>query len=148
MICTKCSNEGEFSYRNKQQSIAHKICKHCQKDYTDKYYDLNKEAHIEKNKEFVKLGRKELHSIIDKLKEAPCTDCKNTYPPYVMDYDHLEPTLKFKEISRMILNRFQLHKILDEINKCELVCSNCHRIRGHKRRIQGKMPESGLSEQS
>ena len=32
--------------------------------------------------------------------------------------------------------RFSKKKLMEEIAKCEVVCSNCHRIRTHVRREQ------------
>ena len=61
----------------------------------------------------------------------PCTDCGVPYPYYVMDWDHIKDK-KFN-VSRMgSLGSEKL--ILEEIAKCELVCSNCHRERTHKRK--------------
>lgn len=71
--------------------------------------------------------------IINKLKDVPCKDCKKKFPFYVMDYDHVRG-IKYKDISKMT-ERNSWKKILDEIRKCELVCSNCHRVRTHKRRM-------------
>lgn len=76
------------------------------------------------NKETVRLYKERM----------PCSDCHKNYPYYVMDFDHI-PTRgkKATEIGKMLLNGASLEKILAEIEKCDLVCSNCHRIRTHKR---------------
>lgn len=73
--------------------------------------------------------RYELADWVDTLKTAPCTDCGLTYPPYVMDWDHLPEFEKVKPIGVMVNNRTTKEKILSEIAKCELVCANCHRER-------------------
>ena len=65
---------------------------------------------------------------IDKLKEAPCLDCGRTYPPCVMEYDHVRG-IKRCPVSRLLSRDQGLRCILAEIAKCELVCANCHRIR-------------------
>ena len=69
--------------------------------------------------------------IIDTLKAVPCHDCKNSYPTYVMDFDHREPKEKRFDIARCMAH--PIEKILKEIEKCDVVCSNCHRIRTHLR---------------
>ena len=69
---------------------------------------------------------------LDSLKSTPCTDCGIKYPPYVMDFDHLPGTEKKFHIGQR-LNR-PLDEVLEEIEKCEVVCSNCHRIRTHNRK--------------
>jgi L-lysine 2,3-aminomutase len=68
------------------------------------------------------------------LKEkAGCKDCgvKNHI---VLDFDHLKD--KKYNISRMIHDGFSWKAILKEIEKCEVVCSNCHRIRTHNRFLE------------
>ena len=71
------------------------------------------------------------------LKEAnPCMDCKEYYPYYVMDFDHVRGT-KHANVMELIPT-LSKKKIDEEIAKCEIVCSNCHRIRTHMRRISKK----------
>jgi hypothetical protein len=54
-----------------------------------------------------------------------------TYPPYVMDFDHLDG----KEFTISSSGADYSHaKLVAEIAKCEVVCSNCHRQRTHERR--------------
>jgi len=55
-------------------------------------------------------------------------DCGGDFPSCVMDFDHRDPTAKKYNVSQM-LYRFSWKKIQDEIEKCDLVCANCHRIR-------------------
>lgn len=57
-------------------------------------------------------------------------DCGIKYPHYVMDFDHRDRKLKLASINRMInFHSYSKDKILEEIEKCDLVCANCHRIR-------------------
>ena len=59
-----------------------------------------------------------------------CVDCgeKNHI---VLDFDHIRD--KKYNVSRMIHDGFSWKAILREIEKCEVVCANCHRIRTHYR---------------
>lgn len=66
-----------------------------------------------------------------KLKEQPCKDCGQTFPHYVMDYDHVGK--KVKGLSKLINEAARWERIEAEIAKCDLVCANCHRIRTHNR---------------
>jgi hypothetical protein len=61
----------------------------------------------------------------------PCVDCRLVWPHYVMDFDHLRD--KVNTVS-VIGKKGSLSRIQTEIDKCELVCSNCHRIRTYGRR--------------
>ena len=60
-----------------------------------------------------------------------CLDCRLVWPHYVMDFDHLRD--KVQTVS-VLGKTGTLTRIKDEIAKCELVCSNCHRIRTYSRR--------------
>lgn len=61
------------------------------------------------------------------LKRGPCTDCSETFHPFVMDWDHLGD--KDRDVADLIMKGWSKRRILEEIAKCELVCSNCHRMR-------------------
>lgn len=65
------------------------------------------------------------------LKRSPCTDCGVTYSPEVMEFDHLSG--KSFSISSGVHAKSKL-AVLSEMAKCELVCSNCHQVRTHRRR--------------
>lgn len=72
--------------------------------------------------------------LIEKLKNAPCVDCKGSFPTYCMDFDHLGN----KEFALSKANHKSADRVMREIGKCELVCANCHRIRTHKRGYSNK----------
>jgi hypothetical protein len=55
-------------------------------------------------------------------------DCGETFPPWVMHWDHLPSHLKINEISSMV-GSHRRALILEELAKCELVCANCHVMR-------------------
>ena len=69
--------------------------------------------------------------LVNTYKDKPCMDCGNKFPVYVMDFDHVRGT-KLGSVSEMCNNR-PVASILAEIEKCDLVCANCHRIRTHNR---------------
>lgn len=58
--------------------------------------------------------------------ERRCMDCNMLWPHVALDFDHVEG-IKIVEISRA--KRQTLSKVMAEIDKCDLICSNCHRIR-------------------
>lgn len=75
--------------------------------------------------------RRKNKDFVNTLKlDQPCMDCGNKFPPVCMDFDHVRGE-KVSDIS-LIVNR-SLNTILEEIAKCDLVCSNCHRIRTYNR---------------
>ena len=60
---------------------------------------------------------------------ARCKDCGNTFPYACYDFHHTDPTKKDECVSILIGNNRKLETILEEASKCELLCSNCHRLR-------------------
>jgi len=73
--------------------------------------------------------RKRAVAIINWLKAAPCADCGIAYPSWCMHFDHTRD--KIRNVSRM--RSSSLKAILDEIEKCDLVCANCHGTRSQLR---------------
>ena len=63
--------------------------------------------------------------------ERGCADCGYDEDPAALDFDHVSG-MKLGAVSRM-LNQ-AIDRILDEIEKCEVVCANCHRVRTVSRR--------------
>lgn len=51
---------------------------------------------------------------------------------YVMDFDHCVGEEKKAHVSRLV-GMMNLQNLLDEIEKCDVVCANCHRIRTYER---------------
>ena len=129
-ICKKCNIEksiNSFSINSKNKSGLQSYCKECavkvRMDSYHKNYDREKKYRFNKTRENAK-----------KLKEYkesfPCKDCNIYYPSYVMDFDHINND-KENEVGRLIKSSWA--RIEKEISKCELVCSNCHRVRTHSR---------------
>lgn len=63
--------------------------------------------------------------------EAGCIDCGYNKHPEALDFDHVNGV---KEFSIGRGKKFAWERIEAEIAKCEIVCSNCHRIRTFERR--------------
>ena len=70
--------------------------------------------------------------LIRKLKDVPCADCDRRFPHYVMDFDHRDPEQKIFNLAAYV--GYGVRKIMEEAAKCDVVCSNCHRIRTWKHR--------------
>ncbi len=68
---------------------------------------------------------------LNSLKTGPCVDCGRVLPPEILDFDHTRGN-KLAKISAMRKN-CSLAKLKTELDKCDLVCPTCHRIRTHER---------------
>lgn len=100
-----------------------------QKAAQQRYYLEYKDRIVESNRE----RRNKIRQQIRDYKEGkPCSDCDVKYPYYIMDFDHVGDD-KVKNISRLAADAPNWERILVEIEKCELVCANCHRHRTHMR---------------
>lgn len=121
-MCVDCTQEKpveEFATRSA-------MCKPCHNAYTRRHYRENRQYYKDK-------ARKNNDLIRERVREAknkPCADCGESYPYYVMDFDHRSD--KDFNISQMTA-KVGWEKIQREIAKCDVVCSNCHRERTHSR---------------
>ena len=67
------------------------------------------------------------------LRDKVCTDC-GYKDSRVFEFDHLPGFEKKFEIGKAVSGSTRSWKlILTEIEKCEVVCANCHRIRSMTR---------------
>ena len=84
-----------------------------------------------------KVSRARKRAVVDALKQKPCQDCGVAYPPYVMDFDHVWGK-KFASVADIVASTSSERMLLEEIEKCDLVCANCHRERTHRRLKGGR----------
>ena len=128
LTCKRILDESKFSKCHTWKDGLSQVCKECDKIRLKKQYRKNPEYYKEKARE----NRKKTIDYLLKIKSNPCTDCGKVYPPCCMDFDHINDD-KFGNIST--LKGRSIYGINKEILKCELVCSNCHRIRTFKRSL-------------
>lgn len=98
-----------------------------QQEAARRYYLKNKQKYRERNI----LAVKRKNEYIKKKREVPCMDCGIQYPHYVMEFDHREDKLF------SVNANYGWAAIDKELEKCDVVCSNCHSIRTYLRRTDG-----------
>jgi hypothetical protein len=59
-----------------------------------------------------------------------CVDCGYSDHPVAFDFDHIDPDDKSFKISGKAIYRWK--ELRNELDKCALRCSNCHRIRHYE----------------
>lgn len=70
---------------------------------------------------------------LDEYKESVgCADCKERYPHYVLQFDHLPEFIKIDNPAQLY-HKYNKERAWEEVRKCEVVCANCHCIRTHTR---------------
>ncbi len=71
------------------------------------------------------------------LRTKKCSDCGNE-DHRVFEFDHIENN-KLDNVSQLLLGGYSWEVIEREVNKCEVVCANCHRIRTFTRQNNYRM---------
>lgn len=61
-------------------------------------------------------------------------DCGGVFDPVCMDFDHRPGEVKRSNVSTITYASSNIEAVMNEIAKCDLVCSNCHRLRTKRRR--------------
>lgn len=108
--------------------------------YARKWYRENAQQHRNLTAKNRQKSRVFLRKYVRDAKDKPCHDCGNRYPPYVMDFDHVGG-VKLYNVSQMAPRDGSLIRIQAEIDKCEVVCANCHRVRTFNRMKTGATAE-------
>ena len=89
----------------------------------------NKQYGLEHKKErtiYAITRHRELKKEMITLLGGKCLDCGGTFPNSVYDFHHINPKEKGFSLSK----RASLtQKVREELKKCILLCSNCHKIR-------------------
>lgn len=99
--------------------------------YQNAWYQKNKEKRREQIRLNISKRRGKLQQLIlAYLQRHPCTDCGET-DVMVLEFDHLRN--KKANIAQLLSNIVSWGMIEKEIEKCEVVCANCHRRRTYRR---------------
>lgn len=108
------------------------LAKAKQRVYAREHYEKNREKIKARTALSNKRARKRNAEYIRNIKESsPCMDCGQFYPYYVMHFDHIFE--KSNSIANMVRASHSIKRLQQEIDGCELVCSNCHAIRTFER---------------
>lgn len=83
-------------------------------------------------KEQNKRYRIKIRALMNAAKDGvPCFDCGGIFSLYVMEFDHVG--IKTGTVPSLA-GRCSPAKIRAEIEQCEVVCANCHKVRTYHRR--------------
>ena len=95
-----------------------------QRPYNVQYYRRNRQAEIDR----VKARQGAAREFLRELRNVPCLDCGGTFLPHQMDFDHRDPSMKSFQVTDKGLLKSR-ERLLAEIDKCDIVCANCHAAR-------------------
>lgn len=132
--CTKCKKEKDFCEFNKRSSASSGLsaqCKECNKQNLKNHYKKNKEYYRVKAKKY----KDEFRDFINIHKETKgCFKCGESRH-WVLDFHHLDDNKEYN-IAEILQKSQSYTKLKTEMDKCEVVCSNCHRDLHYQERQQ------------
>lgn len=125
-ICSKCKIEkprDEFLWKNKSKNLKHSVCSECYKEVRKKSYDANSEYYKNKSK-----NRRKNHSIKyeEYKKTLSCIVCSES-ESVCLDFHHLDSSGKEYSVGTKKYSTQSFETTKKEIEKCVVLCSNCHR---------------------
>ncbi len=122
--------------RNYEQEITEKKCYKCKEvKPIVGFYKVKKKSGVmtdsswckECNTKEVVKRNKNTKSLLVRLRGGSCQICKFCEYDGALEFHHIDPEKKDDRVSKLI--RLKISKdIVDEINKCALLCSNCHKM--------------------
>lgn len=121
--CTGCKQEKpltEFFASKRRKDGLQPRCKQCAHDYYAKPGTMKK--YVERNLKRRNENQLKMKELKNELKCCVCGENE----PACLDFHHTDPSEKEYTIST-IVHTHSWEKIVNEINKCVVLCSNCHR---------------------
>lgn len=127
--CPRCKTTKpltDFHKSRLRRDSVQSICIKCRAEIDRERYERTRgtQARRQTKREFKRSRSDWLRSL---KAGRPCTDCGKVLPPEAMQWDHRPGTEKIGDVST--LTGLSMQRILDEIAKCDLVCTNCHIMR-------------------
>ena len=124
--CSRCQKVRAITEFNKQYTKKDRLqtnCKDCNREYTREHYRKNKRYYLDKNNK----RRKEIRKLIWNVKAASkCKTCEEDHPACLV-FHHKNPSEKGIEIGKIYTRMWGNDHIFAELEKCSILCSNCHR---------------------
>ena len=115
-ICSSCNQSLPLSdfYTKGKNGRVNSLCKSCFNSYCVNRWIKRKEYAIE-------------------YKGNKCSRCEQTYPYPVYEFHHRNPLEKDFDWNK--LKKRTIESIEFELDKCDMLCANCHRIVHHEMRM-------------
>jgi hypothetical protein len=126
--CGKSKPTTDFNRKSSRADGLQEVCRDCNRNSSRRYYAAHRVEHVRTIVE--RNGRRRLESksfLAAYLLEHPCVDC-GASDLRVLDFDHRPGEVKRKDVMRMVREGFSISRIMDEVNKCDVRCRNCHAI--------------------
>jgi hypothetical protein len=124
--CHEWKDEEEFNWRYKTLGVRNPACKGCQHSFNKNYYEGDaKERHLQQVRERTEAAREAAREFVYQyLLTHPCEECGES-DPRVLEFHHVGN--KDTEITRLVGGGWSIKRVQQEIDKCQVLCANCHR---------------------
>ena len=128
-ICTKCKFEKDLhSFHTRKQSKDGLAfwCRECFKSHwKTRYYENHEHYRNNHSESRNKLREQNARKVFEYLGNHPCLICGES-DPIVLEFDHRVRSDKIESVSMLVRNS-SWKRIESEIQKCDVLCANCHR---------------------
>jgi hypothetical protein len=104
----------------------------CSKSTISHHLNSNTKVNVAKKKKRMEEPADFLTELQIYKEKFGCADCDVMYPHYVLEFDHRP---EFKKISNVyrVFKKYGKDKAWQEVAKCDVVCSHCHKTRTWER---------------
>lgn len=130
--CNKCKEVkplDEFRYRSGIHShLKRHECKSCESNAANEYAKRNR-AYVSDTNLIRRRNKKQ--ECVDYL-GGKCAHCGGEFITHVFDFHHKDPSQKDSDIGSMLRLNKSKNDLIHELDKCILLCANCHRIEHYK----------------
>lgn len=134
-LCTICKESKPLTEFNKSKAKKDGLqthCRECSHKRFKIYYQKNRKKHrriVEEQKAKQKIKLYEF--LQGYFTEHPCVDCEET-DQVLLEFDHVRGE-KTMNISKAVANGWSIRRLQTEIDKCEVRCVKCHRLKTAER---------------
>ena len=129
--CIKCKEKKsikEFGRNKSSKDGLNYYCKQCANKYSKEYRIKNLNKLRRRARIYSRRNNREIREWLDTVKLGiGCQVCGYNKCVKALEFHHKNPREKDICISKLITLRYSKEKILEEISKCILLCSNHHR---------------------
>lgn len=129
---TSCGCQGGINNLNKRYNLEERECLICKKkfipnNYIRLYcYECSPQGLT--TAEVIRSKKRALKHLLVEYRGGECEKCGYNKCEGALQFHHTDPTQKDFTLSQVNLNDtdFSIDKIKEEVNKCQLLCANCH----------------------
>ncbi|MCI0555522.1 MAG: hypothetical protein L0287_31640 [Anaerolineae bacterium] len=126
--CKTYKDEEEFNWKFKSLGVRHKTCRECMKIFRKNWYEGDAhERHLKNVNERKQEARQFARDFVyNYLLTHPCKECGES-DVRVLEFHHTDKSGKYMAVAAMVSGGFSVERIQAEIEKCDVLCANCHR---------------------